>query len=170
MFCFCHAAGDRKCDHSVMITIILSWSLLLLPVWFTKIPWVGGWISFTRNWYRRQIDNEYPLDETHLDAVRGLILSRGFHPAHQQVELVRAMQLRSKRTNRSAYCLCQGLDSKLKLTEYSQQKIIDPNFSRMPKTYTHRQRINKWLQWLKHCVNDRNFNDNLSITILQNSA
>ena len=27
-----------------------------------------------------------PLDETHLDAVRGLILPRGFHPAHHQVE------------------------------------------------------------------------------------
>ena len=55
-----------------------------------------------------------PLDETHLDTVRGLVLLRGFRPAHQQVELVRAMRLRSTRTNRSAYCLCQGLDSKLK--------------------------------------------------------
>ena len=55
-----------------------------------------------------------PLDETHLDAVRGLILLRGFRPAHQQVELVRAMRLRSTRTNRSASCLCQGLDSRLK--------------------------------------------------------
>ena len=54
------------------------------------------------------------LDETHLDAVRGLILLRGFHPDHQQVELVGAMRLRSTRTNRSASCLCQGLDSRLK--------------------------------------------------------
>ena len=52
--------------------------------------------------------------KTHLDAVRGLILLRGFHPAHQQVELVGAMRLRSTRTNRSAYSLCQGLGSKLK--------------------------------------------------------
>ena len=33
-----------------------------------------------------------PLDETHLDTVRGLVLLRGFRPAHQQVELVRAMR------------------------------------------------------------------------------
>ena len=63
---------------------------------------------------RRPVSHLHPLDETHLDAVRGLILLRGFHPAHQQVELVGAMRLRSTRTNRSAYCLCQGLDSKLK--------------------------------------------------------
>ena len=50
-----------------------------------------------------------PLDETHLDAVRGLILPRGFHPAHQQVELVRAMWLRSTRTNRSAYAYAKDL-------------------------------------------------------------
>ena len=56
----------------------------------------------------------FPLDETHLDAVRGLILLKGFHPVHQQVQLVGAMRLSSTRTNRSAYCLCQGPDSKLK--------------------------------------------------------
>ena len=56
----------------------------------------------------------HPLDETHLDAVRGLMQLRGFTPVHQQVELVGAMRLRSTRTNRSAYYLCQGLDSKLK--------------------------------------------------------
>ena len=50
-----------------------------------------------------------PLDETHLDAVRGLILPRGFHPAHQQVELVRAMWLCSSRTNRSAYAYARDL-------------------------------------------------------------
>ena len=61
-----------------------------------------------------QLQQKAPLDETHLDAVRGLIVLRGFRPAHQQVELVRAMRLRSTRTNRSASCLCQGLDSKLK--------------------------------------------------------
>ena len=55
-----------------------------------------------------------PLDETHLDGMRGLVLLRGFHPAHQQVELVGAMRLHLTRINRSAYCLCQGLDSKLK--------------------------------------------------------
>ena len=43
------------------------------------------------------------LDEIHLDAVRGLILLTGFRPAHQQVELVGAMQLRLTRTNRFAY-------------------------------------------------------------------
>ena len=62
----------------------------------------------------QEITRYNPRDETHFDVVRGLILPRGFHPAHQQVELVRAMQLLSTRTNRSAYCLCQGLDSKLK--------------------------------------------------------
>ena len=51
-----------------------------------------------------ELRKHFPLDETHLDAVRGLILPRGFHPAHQQVELVRAMRLRSTRTYRSAYC------------------------------------------------------------------
>ena len=50
-----------------------------------------------------------PLDETHLDAVRGLILPRGFQPAHQQVELVGAMRLRSTRTNRSAYAYAKDL-------------------------------------------------------------
>ena len=55
-----------------------------------------------------------PLDETHLDTVMGLILLRGFRPEHQQVEPVGAMRLRSTRTSRSASCLCQGLDSKLK--------------------------------------------------------
>ena len=49
------------------------------------------------------------LDETHLDAVRGLTLPRGFHPAHQQVELVGAMRLRSTRTNRSAYAYAKDL-------------------------------------------------------------
>ena len=63
---------------------------------------------------QQQLHQQLPFDETHLDAVRGLILPRGFHPAHQQVELVRVMRLRSTRTNRSAYYLCQGLDSKLK--------------------------------------------------------
>ena len=52
---------------------------------------------------------KHPLDETHLDAVRGLILLRGFHPAHQQVELVGAMQLCSTRTNRSAYAYAKDL-------------------------------------------------------------
>ena len=52
---------------------------------------------------------QHPLDETHLDAVRGLILLRGFRPAHQQVELVRAMRLRSTRTNRSAYAYAKDL-------------------------------------------------------------
>ena len=51
----------------------------------------------------------HPLDETHLDAVRGLILPRGFHPAHQQVELDRVMRLRSTRTNRSAYRFAKDL-------------------------------------------------------------
>ena len=50
-----------------------------------------------------------PLDETHLDAVRGLILPRGFQPAHQQVELVGAMRLCSTRTNRSAYAYAKDL-------------------------------------------------------------
>ena len=50
-----------------------------------------------------------PLDETHLDAVRGLILPRGFHPAHQKVEVVGAMRLRSTRTNRSAYAYAKDL-------------------------------------------------------------
>ena len=53
--------------------------------------------------------NTIPLDETHLDVVRKLILLKGFHqvgfhPAHHQVELVGAMRLRSTRTNRSASC------------------------------------------------------------------
>ena len=51
----------------------------------------------------------HPLDETHLDAVRGLILPRGFHPAHQQIELVGAMRLCSTRTNRSAYAYAKDL-------------------------------------------------------------
>ena len=65
-----------------------------------------------------------PLDEAHLDAVRGLMLQRGFTPVHQQVELVGAMRLRSTRTNRSAYCSCQGLDSKLKNLDYSSLLIL----------------------------------------------
>ena len=40
-----------------------------------------------------------PLDETHLDVVRGL--SKRFHPVHQQEELVVAMLLRSSRTSRT---------------------------------------------------------------------
>ena len=55
------------------------------------------------------IRQNHPLDETHLDVVRGLILPRGFHPAHQQVELVGAMRLRSTRTNRSAYAYAKNL-------------------------------------------------------------
>ena len=38
--------------------------------------------------YENTYKNMFPLDETHLGAVRGLILPRDFHPAHQQVELV----------------------------------------------------------------------------------
>ena len=56
-----------------------------------------------------QIRCQHPLDETHLDAVRGLILPRAFHPAHQQVELVGAMRLCSTRTNRSAYAYAKDL-------------------------------------------------------------
>ena len=51
----------------------------------------------------------HPLEETHLDAVRGLILPRGFHPTHQEVELVGAMRLRSTRTNRSTYAYAKDL-------------------------------------------------------------
>ena len=50
-----------------------------------------------------------PLDETHLDVVRGLILPRGFHPAYQQVEPVGAMRLCSTRTNRYAYAYAKDL-------------------------------------------------------------
>ena len=55
------------------------------------------------------IPQYHPLDETHLDAVRGLILPRDFYPAHQQVELVGAMRLRSTRTNKSAYAYAKNL-------------------------------------------------------------
>ena len=55
------------------------------------------------------IQENIPLDETHPDAVRGFILPRGFHPAHQQVELVGAMRLSSTRTNRSAYAYAKDL-------------------------------------------------------------
>ena len=51
----------------------------------------------------------HPLEETHLDAVRGLILPRGFHPTHQQVELVGAMQLCLTRINRYAYAYAKDL-------------------------------------------------------------
>ena len=37
------------------------------------------------------------------------MLPRGFHPAHQQVELVGAMWLRWTRTNRSAYAYAKDL-------------------------------------------------------------
>ena len=51
-----------------------------------------------KTYYRcRRIHTLLPLDEAHLDAVRRLILPRGFQPAHQQVELVRAMRLRLTR-------------------------------------------------------------------------
>ena len=59
--------------------------------------------------YENTYKNMFPLDETHLGAVRGLILPRDFHPAHQQVELVGAMRLRSTRTNRSAYAYAKDL-------------------------------------------------------------
>ena len=62
---------------------------------------------------KRALGTYFPMRKQP-DVVRGLILLRGFRPAHQQVELVQAMRLRSTRTNRSASCLCQGLDSKLK--------------------------------------------------------
>ena len=52
-----------------------------------------------------------PLDETHLDVVRGLSNLEVFAPAHQKVELVGVMQLRPIRTNRSTSCWCQGPDS-----------------------------------------------------------
>ena len=59
--------------------------------------------------YVQVLQKKLPLDETHLDAVRGLILQRGFHPAHQQLELVGAMRLCSTRTNRSAYAYAKDL-------------------------------------------------------------
>ena len=43
-----------------------------------------------------------PLDETHLDEVRGL--SKRFRPVRKQGELVGATQLHSSRTNRSSVC------------------------------------------------------------------
>ena len=60
-----------------------------------------------------------PLDETHLDAVRGLILARGFHPTHQQVELFGAMWLRSTRTNRSAYAYAKYLIQSWRISSLS---------------------------------------------------
>ena len=51
----------------------------------------------------------HTLDEPHLDVVRGLILPRGFHPSHQQVEFVGAMRLSSTRTNRYAYAYAKDL-------------------------------------------------------------
>ena len=51
---------------------------------------------------------KFPLDETHLDSVRGLILPRSLHPEHQ-VELVGAMRLCSTRTNRSPYAYAKDL-------------------------------------------------------------
>ena len=51
----------------------------------------------------------HPLEETHLDVVRELILPRGFHPAHQEVQLVGAMRRRSTRINRSAYAYAKDL-------------------------------------------------------------
>ena len=56
-----------------------------------------------------QRHNHFPLDETHLDAVRGLILPRGSPPAHQQVELIGALRLCSARTSRSAYAYAKNL-------------------------------------------------------------
>ena len=53
--------------------------------------------------------NHHSLDETHFDGVKVLILLRGFHLAHQQVELVGAMRLCSARTNRSAYAYAKDL-------------------------------------------------------------
>ena len=49
---------------------------------------------------------------------------RGFTPVHQAVELARAMGLRWTRTNRSAYCLCQGFDSMLKNLDQSSLLIF----------------------------------------------
>ena len=60
----------------------------------------------TKQWYATPA---LPLDETHLDGVRGLILPRGFRPVHQQVELVGAMRQHSTRTNRSAYAYAKEL-------------------------------------------------------------
>ena len=67
--------------------------------------------AFHKDWCfsRQKFPRIPPLDETHLDAVRGLILPRGFHPAHQQVELVGAMRLCSTRTNKSAYAYAKDL-------------------------------------------------------------
>ena len=44
-----------------------------------------------------------PLDEAHLDEVRGLSNKR-FRPVRKQGELVGATQLHSSRTNRSSVC------------------------------------------------------------------
>ena len=59
--------------------------------------------------YVQKLPPEDPLDETHIDAVRGIIVLRGFHPAYQQVELVGAMRLCPTRTNRSAYAYVKDL-------------------------------------------------------------
>ena len=64
-------------------------------------------VILVKNDYNKH--HHHPLDETHLDAVRGLVLPRGFHPAHQQVELIGAMWLCSTRTNRSAYAYAKDL-------------------------------------------------------------
>ena len=100
---------------------------------------------------------KYPLGETHLDAVRGLIKLRGFNPVHQQEELVGAMLLRSTRTNRSSLCQCQGLDSKLKNVDYS-SLLIFSIFSQLAglksaPTYILYQYISsfRW-PWIYHIV------------------
>ena len=50
------------------------------------------------------LPNTLPLDETHLDAVRGLIQLRGFHPSASTSGARRSDGLRPIRTNRSASC------------------------------------------------------------------
>ena len=81
-----------------------------LVAWNTRFYWEREYLSSGVILLTKSL----LLDETHLEAVRGFMQLRGFTSVHQQVELVGAMWLRSTRTNRSAYCLCQGLDSKLK--------------------------------------------------------
>ena len=84
-----------------------------------KIFLFSSYINATRNYYyhyfkfqeylfalRRCKVQQSPLNETHLDAVKGLILLRGSNPVHQQEELVGAMVLRSTRTSRSFLMHC----------------------------------------------------------------
>ena len=91
------------CYVFVYIKVVARWLRAYCP----RIPY----------FVQCKIYKQSPLMKPTLTGWGGL--TKRFQPAHQQEEVVKAMLLRSSRTNKFSLCQCQRLDSKRKTLDWS---------------------------------------------------